>query len=166
MVTVRHTFGQAVIDCARSLRKTTRQARRPGIDARSCVDRPSTLHVRDGEGRATARATPRGNGYVLVEVVGAIDISFRPELADVLTEAVDSGPPTLIVDLSAVTLLAAAGLGCLQEAAALLAARDGRLHLVCPPGSPAARVLRLLDPHDGWPRHRNVSAAVATVGRG
>src|SRR5919206_3795362 len=94
-----------------------------------------------------------GDGYVLVEVAGVVDMLSAPGLPDILGRAVDRGQPAVIVDLSAVTLLAAAGFGSLWGAADLLADRDGHLHLVCPAGRPAARVLRILDPDGGWPVH-------------
>jgi anti-anti-sigma factor len=92
-----------------------------------------------------------GDNYALVEVGGEVDIAARPKLTEVLRAAVDSGKATVIIDLSAVALLSAAGIGCLQNAANLLATRGGQLHLVCPAESSAARALRLLDLHDNWP---------------
>jgi anti-anti-sigma factor len=104
-----------------------------------------------------------GDGYVLVEVAGVVDVLSAPELTGILGRAADSGRPAVIVDLSAVTLLAAAGVGSLWGAAELLADRDGQLHLVCPAGRPAARVLRILELDGGWPVHPDVPAAVAAL---
>ena len=123
----------------------------------------------DGAGRTATRITPAadgdgdGDGYVLVEVVGELDIAIRPELTDVLATAVDRGQSVVIVDLTAVTLLAAAEFGCLKQAANLLADRDRRLHLICPASGPAARVLQLLDPDGDWPLHPDTPTAIATV---
>jgi anti-anti-sigma factor len=99
--------------------------------------------------------------YVLVEVAGEIDILSRQELAEVLSRAVDGGTPAVIVDLSAVTLLSAAGFHCLQHAEDQLARRRGRLHVVCPAGGLADRILRLFDPNGRWPRFPDAQAAVA-----
>lgn len=100
---------------------------------------------------------------MLVEVEGAVDIACRDELTDMLARAVSRGAPAVIVDLTAVTLLAAAGYSCLQAAADLLARRGGRLDLVCPTDSAAARVVGLLGT-DGWHLHTDLPTAVAAVG--
>jgi anti-anti-sigma regulatory factor len=157
--------GQALIDRVRRLRGPARLTRERATDARGCLVRSPSLHSVDDAGRAGARAglIARGDGVVLVEVVGAVDIAARQELTDVLWRAMDSGAPVVIVDLSGVTLLAAAGFNCLRQAADLPAARSGCLHLVCSAGSPAARVLRLFDPGGSWPVHAEVPIAVATA---
>ena len=102
-------------------------------------------------------------GYAVVEVVGAIDILSRHELAEALTDADHSGATAVIVDLSAVTVLSAAGYHCFEEVADPLATRGGRLHIVCLPGSPPARILQLFDHDARWPRHADVATAIATV---
>jgi anti-anti-sigma factor len=109
--------------------------------------------------RATADA-----GYVVVEVVGDVDILSRHELAAALAGADRCGVPAVIVDLSAVTLLSAAAFHCLQDAAGPLTAQGGELHLVCPSGCVSDRILRIFDPHGAWPRHPSQCAAVAAIG--
>jgi anti-anti-sigma regulatory factor len=69
----------------------------------------------------------------------------------------------VIVDLSAVTLLSAAGLRWLDQARTRLAERGASLHLVCPPDSPPERILRLFDPYRSQARHSSVPAAVRSV---
>jgi anti-anti-sigma regulatory factor len=155
--------GQALIDRVRRLRGPARLTRERATDARGCLVRSPSLHSVDDAGRAGARAgmIARGDGVVLV---GAVDIAARQELTDVLCRAVDSGAPVVIVDVSGVTLLAAAGFNCLRQAADLPAARNGCRHLVCSAGSsPAARVLRLFAPGGSWPVHAEVPTAVATA---
>jgi anti-anti-sigma regulatory factor len=110
-----------------------------------------------------ARLVARTRGYALVEAAGALDIATSSRLTDVLSGAA-RGSPVLIVDLSRVTLLAAAGFHCLERTATLMAGRGGSLHLACADGSPAARVLRLLDEGNRWPVHPDVPTAVASVG--
>lgn len=102
-------------------------------------------------------------GYVVVEVVGDIDLLSRYVLAEALVAAGRYAVPAVIVDLSAVTLLSAAGFHCLQDAAEPLAARGGQLHLVCPPGCVSDRILRIFDPHGAWSRHADLGTAVAST---
>lgn len=162
---MRHMDDQALISRAWLLRGRAPLIRERAVDARTCSVQAPTLHSVDDAGRTEARAglVARGDGFVLVEVVGAVDIAARQELTDVLGRAVDSGVPAVIVDLDSVTLLAAAGFNCLQQTANLLAGRGGRLHLVCSTDGPAARSLRLLDPDGRWTPHADVPAAVATA---
>jgi hypothetical protein len=163
---------QALIDQVRRLR-AARLTRERATGARGCFVRFPSLRSVDDVGRAGARVglIAWGDGFVLAEVVGvvgAVDIAARQELTDVLRRAVDSGAAVVIVDLTGVTLtgvtlLAAAGVNCLRQAADLPAARNGCLHLVCSAGSPAARVLRLFDPGGSWPMHAEVPVAAATA---
>ena len=106
-----HMDGQAVIDRARMLRGAARLTGARVAGARARLNRSPSLRLVDDAGRTRARVglVVQSDGFVLVEVVGAVDIAAREELADVLGRAVDSGAPAVIVDLSGVTLLAAAG---------------------------------------------------------
>jgi anti-sigma B factor antagonist len=56
-----------------------------------------------------------GNGYVLVSVVGEVDVATAPELRDRLREAVVDGSPTVAVDLTEVTFIDSTALGVLIE---------------------------------------------------
>jgi anti-anti-sigma regulatory factor len=116
------------------------------------------------DGTAEARVVAQTGEYVLVEVSGAVDIGSCGAVSDVLSRAVGSGAPVLVVDLTQVTLLAAAGYNSLRPAADLLAERAGHLLLTCPPGGPATRVMGILDPGGTWPVHADVATAVATIG--
>jgi anti-sigma B factor antagonist len=128
------------------------------------VDTVRHAHGNNLLDRARIALAADGEGYVLVEVVGELDIATRPELSGVLATAVDSGRSAVIVDLTAVTLLAAAEFGCLQQAANQLAERDRHLHLVCPADGRAARVVQLLGgPDRDWPLHQDMPTAIATV---
>jgi anti-anti-sigma regulatory factor len=135
-------------------------AARPGTDSRT-----PRRHTCGGgpDESAVARLVGQAGEYALVGVTGVVDIASRGALTEVLTDAVACDAPALVVDLSRVILLAAAGFHSLDQAAQLLAERGGRLHLACPTGSSAARVLRLLDPDGAWPVHVDVHTAVATV---
>lgn len=57
-----------------------------------------------------------GSGYVLVSVVGEVDVATAPKLRDCLREAVAEGSPTAVVDLTGVTFIDSMALGVLIEA--------------------------------------------------
>jgi len=86
---------------------------------------------------ATARPEPR------VRVAGPVDVVTADRLASGLLTACRAGVLSLTVDLSAVTILASAGVTVLYRLAAQLAAHGQRLTLISEPGSPAAAVLDL-----------------------
>ncbi len=153
-----------LIDRARVLRHTTLAARERAarVRAHSRALRRGVAHheARDG---VDVRLATQVDRYALVEVAGFVDMAARDEFAAVLGRAVAGGAPALIVDLDRVRLLAAAGLHCLERAAARLAEHGGRLHLACSPRSPAARFLGLLEPDADWSVHADVTTAVAAV---
>jgi len=64
-------------------------------------------------------STESGSGYVLVSVVGEVDVATAPQLRDRLEEAVAEGFPTVVVDLTGVTFLDSTALGVLIEASKL-----------------------------------------------
>ncbi|MFD2416807.1 STAS domain-containing protein [Amycolatopsis pigmentata] len=68
---------------------------------------------------------PRPDGVVLIEAAGEVDLSTAPDLVDEVREALDRSETKLcVLDLTAVTFLASAGLAALTEAAR----HAGRLH--------------------------------------
>jgi anti-sigma B factor antagonist len=75
--------------------------------------------------RTTAGSVP------IVAVSGEVDIYSAPALKDKITELLESGQSTLIVDLSGVAFLDSTGLGALVEARAATAEAGGSLPLVC-----------------------------------
>jgi anti-anti-sigma factor len=82
-----------------------------------------------------------GGGDATVFVRGEIDLATGPELERVLTELVDRGARRLVIDLSAVDLLAIAGLRVFDVIGQRLVFADGRLRLSHPRPS-VARILR------------------------
>ena len=74
-----------------------------------------------------------------VQVAGPVDLATAGRLRPALHSALGGGAAGLVVDLTGVTHLAAAGVHLLQE----LAARDPDLRLVAPPETEARRVLTL-----------------------
>jgi anti-anti-sigma factor len=104
-----------------------------------------------------------GDGYAAFVVAGALDIAVRDELTAALTDAAERTESTLIVDLSRVTVLAAAGFHCLEGVADQLSRRGALLYLVCAQGRPARRILAILDDRQRWPLYSDVPAAVESV---
>lgn len=74
-------------------------------------------------------------------VRGEIDMSTTSALLERLLPAAESGPPGLVVDLSDVGFMGAAGIHALEEVKASLARRGGKLAVVAPGGIP----LRVLE---------------------
>jgi anti-anti-sigma factor len=86
---------------------------------------------------------------------GELDMATAPFLAEYLREQTTTRPAELVLDLSGVTLLAAAGLTLIVEALGGERGIHGRLHLIGVTGNrPVERVLRLtgltstVDVHD------------------
>ena len=77
---------------------------------------------------------------VVLEVRGEVDTLSAPELRALLTAVVDSGHTSVVVDLSSVSFLDAAGLGVFAQGASRLRAGSGTLTL----RSPSRQVRRLL----------------------
>jgi anti-sigma B factor antagonist len=75
--------------------------------------------------RTTAGSVP------IVAVSGEVDVYSAPALKDKITELLESGGHTLIVDLSGVGFLDSTGLGALVEARAATTEAGGSLPLVC-----------------------------------
>ena len=67
----------------------------------------------------------------IVAVSGEVDVYSAPALKDNITEILQSGVTTLIVDLSGVAFLDSTGLGALVEARAATSDAGGSLPLVC-----------------------------------
>jgi anti-sigma B factor antagonist len=67
----------------------------------------------------------------IVAVSGEVDVYSAPALKDNITELLESGVTTLIVDLSGVAFLDSTGLGALVEARAATSDAGGSLPLVC-----------------------------------
>jgi anti-sigma B factor antagonist len=67
----------------------------------------------------------------IVAVSGEVDVYSAPALKDNITELLQSGVNTLIVDLSGVAFLDSTGLGALVEARAATTDAGGSLPLVC-----------------------------------
>jgi anti-sigma B factor antagonist len=94
----------------------------------------------------------------VAHLAGELDMGTAPFLADYLREQTATRPTELVLDLSGVTLLAAAGMALIVAALNNESGIHGRLHLTGVTGNrPVARVLRLtglvqvLDVHEDLP---------------
>jgi anti-sigma B factor antagonist len=74
----------------------------------------------------------------LVAPTGEIDAHTAPQLGSALLGLADDGKTGVVVDLSRVTFMDSTGIGVILNALRALAARSGRLVLVCP----TERILR------------------------
>lgn len=116
------------------------------------------------DGRCLVTTSRRACGAVLVAAVrGSVDIATIGELERVLTEGLARGNfSRLVVDLSSLTFLSAAGLRCLVRACA--SAQDQGLDMRVVPGRGA--VARILDACGAVPVADTVDSACDLRNRG
>jgi anti-sigma B factor antagonist len=111
-----------------------------------------------------------GHGRVVLEVAGEVDHYTAPLLSSCLgTECHRAGLRELVVDLDAVTFLAAAGLSVLAQARRWCSTRDARLVLWCSGRRAVLRPLHMAGLSDLWlidhaaRRPPSAGTALATV---
>ncbi len=75
--------------------------------------------------------TRQTDGRTVVVVVGEIDVYTAPKLRDKITELVNAGNRTLLVDLEKVEFLDSTGLGVLVGGLKKVRAQDGSMALIC-----------------------------------
>jgi anti-sigma B factor antagonist len=85
-----------------------------------------------------------GDGIVVVRVLGEIDMCTTPELMERTLPVAESAPAGMVVDLSEVGFMGAAGLHALEELQVALRHLGGELAVVAPGGIPR-RVLAVTD---------------------
>jgi anti-sigma B factor antagonist len=98
----------------------------------------------------------------IVAVNGEVDVYSAPALKEKITDLLQDGANTLIVDLSGVAFLDSTGLGALVEARAATSEAGGSLPLVCS----QERILKLftITGLDGvFTIHASVGDAVAAL---
>jgi anti-anti-sigma factor len=102
----------------------------------------------------------------VVHLAGELDIATVPVVADHLREQAAAAPAELVLDLSAVSLLAAIGVALILRAERHDDGIDGRLHLVGVVGNRAVeRVLDLTGVADGLSIHDSCDALLEHLGR-
>jgi len=75
--------------------------------------------------------TREQDGHTLVSVGGEIDVYTAPRLRDKITELVNAGHHSLIIDMENVDFLDSTGLGVLVGGLKKIRAQDGTMSLIC-----------------------------------
>ena len=103
-----------------------------------------------------------GDGFAVVEVDGSVDADSCGVLAGALVRA-GQIYRAVIIDLTRVDVLSAAGLHCLDCVGQTPSRRPGSVHLVCPESSVARRVMHTVHLHHRWPLHAQLTQAIRQV---
>jgi len=101
----------------------------------------------------------------VVELAGELDVATAPVLAEYLrSQTATATPAHLLLDLTAVTFLAAAGVTLIVNALRNDQKIHGQLHLLGQTSDPSVeRVLHLTGVHAILPDHRNVEHALHQI---
>ncbi len=114
---------------------------------------------------AMSTSWPRPDVCV-VHLAGELNIATVPVVADYLREQAAAEPAELVLDLSAVSLLAATGVALIMSADRHDDGIGGRLHLIGVAGNRAVeRVLALTGVASGLSIHSSCDALLAHLGR-
>jgi anti-anti-sigma factor len=120
---------------------------------------------RSDEVRPLAMTTswPRPNVCV-VQLAGDLDVSTAPELTEYLRKQTSPGPTYLLLDLTEVTFLAAAGVNLIVNALRNNEGIHGQLHLVGTTDNLLVkRVLHLTGVCAILPNHHNIEHALRQI---
>jgi anti-anti-sigma factor len=109
---------------------------------------------------ATSRPRPE---VCLVAPAGELDMATSPLLRDHLRRQTSDRPSHLLLDLTAVGFISAAGITLIVDALRNDDGIHGRLQVVTPPGSPVLRALRLTGVHVLLDIHGTVGDALAAT---
>ena len=105
-----------------------------------------------------------GDAVAVVAVVGDVDADSCAALATAVAQAARTYR-AVIIDLTRVRLLSAAGLHCLDCMGPVQDQRQGVVHLVCAESSAVRDVLQQVQLHHRWPVHPDLMDAVRQVMR-
>ena len=100
-----------------------------------------------------------GDAVAVVAVDGEIDADSCAALATAVAQATQTYR-SVIIDLTHVRLLSAAGLHCLDCVGQMPDERQGGVQLVCAASSPVRSVLHQAQLHHRWPVHPDLMHAV------
>jgi anti-sigma B factor antagonist len=96
---------------------------------------------------------------MVLTVAGEVDLATAPQLRAKLTDLVDNGTGSVVVDLTPVAFIDSTGLEALLAGRQRAQARGHTIQLVCPEGQ-ALRVLRLTGIETVFPVHGSLVEAV------
>jgi anti-anti-sigma factor len=100
----------------------------------------------------------------VVELAGELDVDTAPALADYLRSQTTAGPAYLLLDLTAVTFIAAAGVTLIVNALRNDWGIHGRLHVIGPTDNLLVeRVLDLTGVRALLPHHHDVEHALRQI---
>ena len=112
---------------------------------------------------AMTTSWPRPNVCV-IQLAGDLDVSTAPELTEYLRKQTAAGPTYLLLDLTAVTFLAAAGVTLIVNAQHNNLGIHGQLQLIGTTDNPLVkRVLHLTGVRAILPDHHNVEHALRQI---
>jgi anti-anti-sigma factor len=103
-----------------------------------------------------------GDAVAVVAVEGEVDADSCAALATAVAQAAQTYR-AVIIDLTHVRLLSAAGLHCLDCVGQVQDERQGVVHLVCAESSAVRGVLQQVQLHHHWPVHPDLRGAVRQV---
>ena len=110
------------------------------------------------EPQLTLTVHPNGQGAIL-SVGGEVDLATAPQLRAKLTDLVDNGTGSVVVDLTPVAFIDSTGLEALLAGRRRARARGHTIQLVCPEGQ-ALRALRLTGIETVFPVHGSLVEAL------
>jgi anti-sigma B factor antagonist len=102
-------------------------------------------------------------GVRVVQVAGELDMVTAPHLDSCLLDQIDKRDGHVVVDLSAVTFLGAAGLTSLVKAREAAACHDIRLHLAGVDHRTVARFLEITQLRPTFAVHPSIGSAVTAL---
>lgn len=102
-------------------------------------------------------------GVRVVQVAGELDLLTVPQLDSCLLSQIDGGGGHVVVDLSEVTFLGAAGLGSLVKAREVAARQGVELHLAGVDHRAVARPLEITELRTTFAIHSSTHSVIATV---
>ena len=105
-------------------------------------------------------------GFVLVRLVGEIDMSHGVPVQQAFAHALDAGRAAVLVDLCDLRFLGVAGVDWVDAAVDELARQGRAVAVVCAAGGPIWRIMTLLGLDRRWPVHHDVTRAAASLSGG
>jgi anti-anti-sigma factor len=102
-------------------------------------------------------------GYVLVRLVGEIDMSQEAPVRKAFAEVLAAGPTAVLVDLCDLRFLAVIGADWIDAAIGGLTEQGRAVAVVCAENGPIRRIVTLLGLDRRWTVHHDAGRAVAAL---